>query len=94
MVSRAPTWTVFYKNLSMSHEMDLKMDKIMELNMASTSENLWISNLVKNPGLALLPVDGFGKLVLLHNLSYLHKSIPCDESKVLSLVGNGEQADV
>jgi hypothetical protein len=50
--------------------------------LASNPENLWISNLIKNPGLALLLVDRFGKLVLLHNLSYLHKSIFCEESKV------------
>jgi len=49
MVSRAPTWTAFYKNLSSSHDMDLKMDKIMEFNIASTSENVWISNLIKKP---------------------------------------------
>ncbi len=44
--------------------------------------------------IALLLVDRFGKLVLLHNHSYLHKSILCDESKVLGLVGNGEQVDI
>jgi hypothetical protein len=94
MVSRAPTWTAFYKNLSSSHDMDLKMDKIMEFNIASTPENLWISNLIKNPGLALLLVNGFGKLVLLHNVSYLHKSIICEESKILGLAGHSEQAEV
>jgi len=94
MVSRAPTWTLFYKNLATNRDIDLKMDKIMEFNVASIPENVWISNLIKNPGLALLLVDGFGKLVLLHNLSYLHKSIFCDESKVLGLSGNSDQAEV
>jgi len=94
MVSRAPSWTLFYKNLASNRDIDLKMDKIMDFNLASNPENLWISNLIKNPGLALLLVDGFGKLVLLHNLCYLHKSIFCEESKVLGLSGCQSESDV
>jgi hypothetical protein len=39
-------------------------------------------------------VDGFGKLVLLHNINYLHKSLFCDGEKVLGLCGSGKHAEV
>jgi len=94
MVSRAPSWTLFYKNLQSSHDLDQKMDKIMDFNAATVTERDWISNLVKNPGLTILLVDGFGKLVLLHNMNYLHKSLFCDEEKVLGLCGSGKHAEV
>jgi hypothetical protein len=63
MVSRAPSWSAFYSNLSSYVETDLKMQTIADFNLPSVSEDAWRSNLSKNPGLALLVVDGFGKLV-------------------------------
>jgi hypothetical protein len=41
----------------------------------------------KNLGLSILVVDGFGKLVLLHNVnvSYLQENLFCSESKILGL---------
>jgi hypothetical protein len=51
----------------------MKMQTIMEFNLSNLSEDVWISNLAKNPGLSILVVDGFGKLVLLHNVSYFKK---------------------
>lgn len=55
--------------------MNLKMQTIMDFNLHQVSEDLWISNLAKNPGLSILVVDGFGKLVLLHNVSFLQENL-------------------
>jgi len=48
----------------------------------------------KNPGLSNLLVDGFGKLDLLHNVSYLQEKIFCAEAKVSGLCGDDHQAGV
>ena len=66
----------------------------MDFNLHQVSEDQWISNLAKNPGLSLLAVDGFGKLVLLHNVSYLQENLFCSESKILGLCGSDDLADV
>ena len=94
MVSRAPTWELFYKNLDKNLEINLKMDKIMEFSLSTIPESDWISNLIKNPGLSLMLVNGFGKLVLLHNVCYLQENIMCLESKILGLCGVDEHAEV
>jgi hypothetical protein len=94
MVSRAPTWELFYMNLDKNLEVNLKMDKIMELNLSTLPEADWVSNLIKNPGLSLLLVNGFGKLVLLHNVCFLQENIMCSESKILGLCGSEEHAEV
>jgi hypothetical protein len=70
------------------------MQTIIEFNQYQLSEDVWISNLQKNPGLAILVVDGFGKLVLLHNVSYLQENLFYSESKVLGLCGDNSHADV
>jgi hypothetical protein len=94
MVSQAPSWSSFYKNLNSNLEINLKMQTIADFNATNVSESTWISNLAKNPGLAILLVDGFGKLVLLHNVSYLQENIVCSELKVLGLCGFDKHADV
>ena len=66
----------------------------MDFNLDQVPEDQWISNLAKNPGLSLLAVDGFGKLVLLHNVSYLQENLFCSESKILGLCGSDDLADV
>jgi len=70
------------------------MQTIADFNLPSVTEDVWISNLSKNPGLAMLVFNGFGKLVLLHNVSYLQENIFCAESKVLGLCGDDKQAEV
>jgi hypothetical protein len=70
------------------------MQTIMEFNSSQVNEDVWISNLGKNPGLAMLLVNGFGKLVLLHNVSYLQENLFCSEAKVLGLCGIDSQAEV
>jgi hypothetical protein len=94
MVSRAPTWSLFYKNLGRNIEVNLKMQTIMDFNAASLTEETWISNLAANPGLSILAIDGFGKLILLHNVSYLRENLFCNESKILGLYGGESQAEV
>jgi hypothetical protein len=94
MISQAPSWSLFYKNLSSNLEVNLKMQTIADFNLQSVSEDTWVSNLSKNPGLSLLVVNGFGKLVLLHNVSYLQENLFCSEAKVLGLCGDGKQAEV
>jgi hypothetical protein len=94
MVSRAPDWASFYQKLPSNNEVNLKMAKIMDFNLFPLTDAEWISNLGNNPGLAILLVDGFGKLMLLHNLSYLNENIFCSEAKVLGLSGQEERAEV
>lgn len=72
----------------------MKMNKIMEFNSIQVTEESWISNLVTNPGLAILLVDGLGKLILLHNLCYLQENLFCSETKILGLCGIKEKAEV
>jgi hypothetical protein len=72
------------------------MNLIMGFNPFQLSEDDWISNLKNNPGLAMLLVNGFGKLMLLHNVHnvcYLQENIFCSESKILGLCGDGHQAE-
>jgi len=59
----------------------------MDFNLSQLSNVVWISNLSKPPGLSILAVDGFEKLVLLHNVSYLQENIFCDEAKLWVFVG-------
>jgi hypothetical protein len=66
----------------------------MDFNQHQLTKDMWISNLAKNPSLAILAVNGFGKLVLLHNVSFLQENLFCSESKVLGLCGDDAQADV
>ncbi len=94
MISHAPSWSLFYKNLGSNIEVNLKMQTIVEFNQSQLTEEVWISNLQKNPGLAILAVDGFGKLVLLHNVSYLQENLFCKESKILGLCGENSRAGV
>jgi hypothetical protein len=94
MILQASSWSAFYKDLSSNLEINLKMQSIADFNLPTVSEDIWISNLSKNPGLSLLLVDGFGKLVLLHNVSYLQQNIFCSESKALGLFGDSRQAEV
>ncbi len=94
MVSRAPTWNIFYKSLGSNLELNLKMQLIMEFNSHQVTEDMWISNLAKNPGLATLLVNGFGKLTLLHNVSYLQENLFCNEAKILGLCGDDSLAEV
>ena len=53
MVSWFPTWNLFYKNLGSNLEVNLKMQTIIEFNLSNLSEDIWISNLAKNPGLSI-----------------------------------------
>jgi len=50
MVSRAPTWSLFYKNLDNNLEVNLKMQTVMDFNLSQLSNVVWISNLSKPPG--------------------------------------------
>ena len=70
------------------------MQRIMDFNQSQLSEEDWISNLAKKSGLSILLVDGFGELILLHNICYLQENIFCEESKILGLCGDDRQADV
>jgi hypothetical protein len=73
---------------------NLKKQAIMDFNSFQLSETDWLTNLSKTPGLAILVVDGFGKLVLLDNVTYLQENVFCAESKVLGLCGDDVHADV
>jgi hypothetical protein len=56
MVLRAPNWKLYYKSLGSNFEINLKMQNVMDFNQSQLSEEAWISNLAKNPGLAILTV--------------------------------------
>jgi hypothetical protein len=40
------------------------------------------------------PSNGFGNLILLHNICYLQENLFCNEAKVLGLCGDESQAEV
>jgi hypothetical protein len=48
----------------------------------------------KERGLAILLVNGFGRLVLLQNACCLQESIFCSKSRILGLCGDGNHAEV
>jgi hypothetical protein len=53
-----------------------------------------ISNLVKNPGLLILAVNGFNELLLFHAVQYHQgQNLFCNEPKLLGLSGGGSTAD-
>jgi hypothetical protein len=94
MSSRAKTWQLFYHNLPNNQEVNQKMVQIMGFNRFQLSSDDWISNLKNNHGLALLLVNGFHDLILLHNVSFLQENIFCAESKLLGLLGGTSRAEV
>jgi hypothetical protein len=51
--------------------------------------NYCIDNISKNPGLALLLVDGFSELVALHNLHCSPANVYCTKPKLVALSGDG-----
>jgi hypothetical protein len=60
------------------------MDQIIGFNHFQLSQDEWIiSNLNQNPGLAMLLVNGFHELILLHQVSLLCEKLFCPETKLL-----------
>jgi len=47
----------------------------------------------KNPGLAILLVDGFSELLLLHSLEFLPANLLRPENRLVALSGAGPRAD-
>jgi len=94
MDSRFTTWSLFYENLDRNLKVNQKMNQIMNLSHFQLSEEDWITNLKNNPGLAMLLVNGFLKLMLLHDICYLQENVFCSESKILGLSGDGDHAEV
>jgi hypothetical protein len=74
MDSRFTTWSLFYENLDRNLKVNQKMNQIMNLSHFQLSEEDWITNLKNNPGLAMLLVNGFLKLMLLHDICYLQEN--------------------
>jgi hypothetical protein len=52
-----------------------------------------LASISKHPGLAMLLVDGFSKLEILHNLDCLPTNVFRPEDKLVALNGAGSKAD-
>ncbi len=59
MVSRLPTWSLFYKKLNKNPVDNQKAKQIMGLSQFQLPTEEGISNLTKDPGLAMLRVNGW-----------------------------------
>ena len=85
-MSRFPSWSLFHKNLEQNIEVKQKMNQIMGFNqflcMKMVGFQIWKTIQVLDMRL----VNGFGKLVLLHNACYLQENIFCSKSNILGFV--------
>jgi hypothetical protein len=93
MITRAENWTIFYSTLDSNHEVNQKMIQVMGFTKFQTNCAEGISNLVNNPGLSLLAVNGFNDLFLFHSLQYQSQNLFCSEAKLWGLSGGESRAD-
>ncbi len=81
----ANSWSTNYKDHHSSDDLNQKMNSILEICRHGSSNDDCFKNMKENPGLALLAVNGFNDLHLLHQVHVLSPSIVFPEEKILAL---------
>ncbi len=89
----ADSWSNHYKNHHSSDDINQKISSILDICRHGSSNDDCFKNMIENPGLALLAVNGFNDLHLLHQVHVLSPSIVFPEEKVLALAGSNSTAE-
>jgi hypothetical protein len=93
LVTTADSWSDHYKNHHTSDDLNQKMISILDICSHSSTNDDCFKNMKENPGLALLAVNGFNDLHLLHQVHVLGPSIVFPEEKILALAGSSSTAE-
>jgi hypothetical protein len=90
---RGNTWQTALSDLQSTQLVNDHMAEVMGLLPFRGDVNTCIDSISKNPGLAILLVDGFSELMVLHNLQCLPANVYRAEPKLVALCGKGAVAD-
>ena len=90
---RGNTWQTVLSDLQSNQLVNDHMAEVMGLLPFWSDVNTCIDNISKNPGLAMLLVDGFLELMVLHNVQCLPANVYRPEPKLVALCGKGVVAD-
>jgi len=90
---RGNTWQTVLSDLQSNQLVNDHMAKVIGLLLFRSDVNTCIDNISKNPGLAMLLVDGFSELMVLHNVQCLPANVYRPEPKLVALCGKGVVAD-
>jgi hypothetical protein len=91
--ARGENWITVLSNLQSNPVVNKHMADVLGLLSFHQDESICIDNISKNPGLALLLVDGFSDLMVLHNVHCLPANVYRPVPKMVALRGNGVSGD-
>jgi hypothetical protein len=90
---RGQNWLTVLSTLPSNQVVNDHMAEVLGLVSYQHDEATCIENISKNPGLALLLVDGFSELMVLHNMHCLQANVYRAVPKLVALCGDGVTAD-
>jgi hypothetical protein len=91
---RKDDWFTFISNLPMNQSINEHMADILGLARFQKDHDFILASILKNPGLAMLLVDGFSDFVVLHNVDCLPENVFRSENKLVAFSGVGSKAIV
>jgi hypothetical protein len=87
--SRGENWVTVISNSPTNDAVNECMAEVLGLVHFQQDKNSCLDSISKNPGLAMLLVDGFSDLAILHNLDCLPVNIFRTEPRLVALSGDG-----
>jgi len=90
---RGQNWLTVLSTLPSNQVVNEHMAEVLGLVSYHHDEATCIENISKNPGLAILLVDGFSELMVLHNMHCLQANVYRAVQKLVALCGDGVTAD-
>jgi hypothetical protein len=90
---RGDNWQLVPSNLQSNKMVNDHMAEVLGLASFQQNESVCMENISKYPGLAILLVDGFSDLMVLHNLHCLQANVYRSVPKLVALSGDGVSAD-
>jgi hypothetical protein len=90
---RGQNWLTVLSTLPSNQVVNEHMAEVLGLVSYHHDEATCIENISKNPGLAILLVDGFSELMVLHNMHCLQANVYRAVPKLVALCGEGVTAD-
>jgi hypothetical protein len=91
--TRGENWLSVIKELQTNQTVNEHMADILVLARCQQDKTMCLEKISKNPGLALLMVDGFSELAFFHNLDCLPINVFRSECRLVALNGEGITAD-
>ena len=91
--SRKDDWLTFMSNSPLNQLANEHMNDVLSLAKFQKEKQNILSSTSINPGLAMLLVDGFSELVILHNLDCLPANVFRSKDKLVALNGVSSKAD-